>query len=152
MNISRLVNIQSGSAALLAVITMALLLTIGAGFFTITRTEFTAAVNYGDGITAQYAAEAGANRAIISLAQNQTNWTWLKTDIAVSGASAAVYNIEINSTGVEPELTYGSSPVAGGTYQIIAKGKYHNTLRIVNVMVKVGAAGMNTEAYNWNWK
>lgn len=93
---------QRGSAAVLSLIVAALLGMAGIACFMLSLTEHDIALGHGNGITAQYLAEAGVQHALVRL----------KTDpwFAVTSGSAKV---TLNSTG------HTSS---AGTYQVIVTG------------------------------
>lgn len=71
--IKTMVTDNSGAAAILSVIVMAVLAILGGAYIFLTNSELAMTTIYRDGIAAQYLAEAGAKQAIVGLADDP-NW------------------------------------------------------------------------------
>ncbi len=92
---------QRGSAGITALLVMMLLLTIGGAMLTISSNEVRAAANYRDGIAAQYAAEAGAKRAMVELNKNNGQWSSSITGQIGNGS----YTVSMEKQGLNRILT-----------------------------------------------
>lgn len=78
-----LVNRQQGSAAVVTIILVILLLAIGKAVFLLNRAENAVGNNFRSGIAAQYLAEGGARRAIFEL-NKDINWKGVAADIGTA--------------------------------------------------------------------
>lgn len=75
---------ERGSAALLSIIMMLLLSSLGAALLMLSKTDLQIATNHRDGIAAQYLAEAGIQDAIAKLKTDPDFVSQTKTNIQVT--------------------------------------------------------------------
>jgi len=131
---------QRGSAAMLAIVTM-MFLTILAGAASMTvNSDLRFSKMNGDAIEAQFAAEAGAKRAITMFQQTAQVWTWLDTNASttkwknVSNDENKQYHVKVALNNVQ---TIPANPAVSGDYIITSIGSVRGTIRSVTVKVNV---------------
>lgn len=99
---------QRGSAALLGLIVMMLLGSMGATLLMLSKTDLQIATNHRDGIAAQYLAEAGIQYAVVKLKTDHSFVSKTETNNYVTtsqplGAIPTVGNYSVQ-TGPDPEF------------------------------------------------
>lgn len=90
-----------------------------------------------DSVEAQYAAEAGAKRAIVWMNEGYTDWDWLNKPTPFYGNDPAIasYTVSITAGPAIP----GGSAAGEGTYTIESIGKVNNVTRKIEVEVYLAA-------------
>ena len=112
---------RRGSAAVAAVISLAVLLCIGGMVARLMKTEIDSTINFRDGISAQYVAEAGLRRALVVLYRNG-NPSGL-TESVVRDSFSGSYQVV---TGTE-----------GNDLRVRSVGKVGDARRTASVLVHV---------------
>jgi len=133
---------QKGSAAIMAVVTMLFLTILAGAASTLVNGDLRFSKMNSDAIEAQFAAEAGAKRAISMFHQATQSWTWLDQtvgaenwiNLANDGSKQYHVRTVLSGTQVVP-----AAPAAGGTYTITSTGRVNGTTRTVSVVVTVTA-------------
>lgn len=115
---------QRGSAGMLALVLLPLLMTIGGIYSMLAMTEISTATGYRDGLAAQYLAEAGARRAIVELNKNPS-WGGAGDTALGSGATAGFYQVGVTGSG--------------NRRTVVATGKVGKATRKIRVIVDVPA-------------
>lgn len=110
----RWLNQEQGSASILAVIVMTLLLVLGGAFILLSSTEADISRDYRNGVAAQYLAEAGVQWAIVKLKTEPSfvNSTGNNTGITTTSAvqnegttTAGTYTVKVAGTGTTRTIT-----------------------------------------------
>jgi hypothetical protein len=105
-------------------------------------------VSGSDGLAAQYAAEAGAKRAIAEFYQTTQDWEWIDNgadnwnNLDNSGSSQFHVTITKNNTALVP-----ASPPIAGVYIITSTGRYNDVIKTVKVQITVGNSNNGTNQY-----
>ena len=133
---------QKGSAAITAMMAVMILAALGGAFAMLTAGDLAASGEFQNGMTAQYAAEAGANAALAMFDAAEPDWDALVKETAFSQDCS--YQVAI-----APALTGAGLPVPGGVYQITATGKYRRAVKIVKVSVTRANGAAPTTAFDW---
>ncbi len=128
---------QDGSATVFALITLVFLAAVAAGLMPMLTTDLRYGMTTRDAIEAQFAAEAGAKRAIVAFMNADTNWSWLGSErvFADDPSITKTYNVSIS-----PQITNGSAP-SPGDYTITSIGKVGKVTKQVVVVVHVPSGG-----------
>lgn len=105
---------QSGIASFVALAVMLLLAGLGGAMLSASSSEIRTAAAYRDGVAAQYAAEAGAKRAVIELNKNTGNWTGI-SDVSVG---AGKYSVSVAGPMLRRTIT-STGTVNGASRQVI---------------------------------
>lgn len=94
-----------------------------------------------DVVEAQYAAEAGAKRAIVGILQGNTSWAWANNQAhnAVADGTDATKYYYINS--ISPAITDNTKPSTTATYIITSTGYVNGVKRTVKATVTPGSGG-----------
>ncbi|MEN6566022.1 MAG: hypothetical protein ABFC57_06950 [Veillonellales bacterium] len=137
---------QQGSAGIMALVVLPLLLALGAALVMLTSSESNISANFRDGIAAQYLAEAGVQHAVVKL----------KTDtgfVAATKVSAVATANTLNSAAAKNSgATAGTYTVtvtgSGNTRKIISTGTVNKAKRQVVVNITLPSGGSN-EIYNY---
>lgn len=122
---------QQGYTTVMALLAMIFLLIVIAGFSPMIIAEVKAAVSDKDRLQAQYAAEAGAKRAVQALDQkiaDISQWAWLGTDVNILNGINAKYNVALN-----PTISSSKALDTAGTYTITSIGKVGSVSRTITV-------------------
>jgi len=126
---------QRGSATVFAVITMVFLGIVIAGLLPMLTQEMKAATSDRDVVQAQYAAEAGAKRAVQQLDQKITttsSWTsWLGTYRSLDATTNAAYRVTL-----EPTIDATHPLDTSTTYTVTSTGKAGNATTLLPVIVE----------------
>lgn len=133
---------QKGSAMLLALLFIVFLGIILSGLMPVVNTQLLNATNNNDALEAQYAAEAGAKRAIVGIQNGRTDWAWAISDVHnvfADGETKKYYY----TTSIDPPIMDKTAPVASvSQYTITSHGYVGNAHRKVVVIVRrTGASG-----------
>jgi hypothetical protein len=126
---------EAGSITLIAIIVMVAFGILLAGLLPfITHTGVSAAYSVRS-LQAHYAAEAGAKRAIVGLAQGSGNWGWLGNEVNLTDNAIlnARYQVSVTS---ETGVTLTGTPAAG-TYKVTSVGSYGRSTKTVTVQVDI---------------
>ncbi|WP_371371395.1 hypothetical protein [Sporomusa aerivorans] len=118
------VNQEQGSAGILALINMAVLLVLGGTFITLSVTELDISREYRNGIAAQYLAEAGVQWAIVKLKAKHDYVTAsggsFKSQLKNAGTpTAGIFAVEI--TGLWNTYKIKSSGIVGDSEKTAAR-------------------------------
>lgn len=144
-----MLNNQHGSSAVMAIVVVFFLGIMAAGLAPMLNTEVLLNTRSRDLIRAQYAAEAGAKRAIVEFLKVNNNevpdWAWLRSNRAlINDVIAENYNVMIfvsNDTTRTPVVPVFTS---NNTYTIQSTGRVGNTTKTIAVEVAVtGGGGSN---------
>lgn len=129
-----MLNNQRGSVTAMGIILIIIFTIMLAGLVPMLTTELKFTRNNRDVLEAQYAAEAGAKRAISGIVQKKPSWTWLGRDELLYTNSGEKYKVT-----TDPILT--TTPVAGVTYQITSVGQAGNAKKTVVVWATLPESG-----------
>ncbi|MEN6413520.1 MAG: hypothetical protein ABFC84_12325 [Veillonellales bacterium] len=137
---------QQGSAGIMALVVLPLLLALGAALVMLTSSESNISANFRDGIAAQYLAEAGVQHAVVKL----------KTDtgfVAATQVPAAATANTLNSAAAKNSgATAGTYTVtvtgSGNSRKIISTGTVNKAKRQVVVNITLPSGGGN-EIYSY---
>jgi len=142
---------QDGMVAVLAIIAMVVLAICLAGLLPYVSTLTRASANNIDVLQAQYAAEAGAKRALVSLDRNAVDntvnyWTWLNEDCNLTTVNNTdFYNVTIMilKNGAYSAYTPPANTVVPtGTYNIKSVGTVQNNGKTTSATVYLRAVVM----------
>ncbi|WP_378956351.1 pilus assembly PilX N-terminal domain-containing protein [Pelosinus sp. sgz500959] len=147
-----MINRQRGSVTMVAIIMVMFLAILASTANTLVNSDLRMSKTNSDAIEAQFAAEAGAKRAISMFYQKNQDWTWLDANSTPIWQSLSTdqnksYHVktELASAQVVPV-----NPAVGGVYTITSIGKVRGTIKKVTVTVTVtgnsGASILNKYA------
>jgi hypothetical protein len=106
MDIKKWCN-NRGSATLLSLFVMFIILMVGIGLLRMASTDYASAANYNDGVDAQYAAEAGVQRAVVELQKTTPVTSMAKTNVRKSdGTYRVTYRYEAKEGTYEKQNVY----------------------------------------------
>lgn len=125
---------QKGSAAIITIMAVMILATVGGYFVMLTSSNLTTAAEFQNAASAQYAAEAGARAAIAMFAAGSPDWDILSAETEVLGFAGAYYKVETNHSLTGAALSK-QLPTPGENYKVTATGKYKKAIRIINFTV-----------------
>lgn len=137
-----------GSVSALGIITILFFVVVIAAIMPMTNAELKFSTLNRDNIEAQFAAEAGAKRAIAEMMQENTDWAWLQDAKAtlenkdfISG-KPATYSVWVEEKDhPEKPLLTGNKPTVGTTYTIISTGTVNGAKKKTSVNYKMNAGG-----------
>jgi len=137
-----MLNRQKGSATMIAIVTMMFLAILAGAASTLVNNDLRFSKTNNDVIEAQFAAEAGAKRAITMFYQTAQVWTWLDADNTPKWQSLGTdankkYHVKTTLNNVQIVPT---SPAGSGLYTITSTGSVNGTIRTVSVPITVTAA------------
>jgi hypothetical protein len=122
---------EAGSITLIAIIVMVAFGILLAGLLPfITHTGVSAAYSVRS-LQAHYAAEGGAKRAIVGLAQGSDSWGWLGNEVNLTDSMGTDIQYQVN---IIPSLT---GVPADGTYTVTSVGTCGRSARTVKVQVTI---------------
>ena len=128
---------QRGFATIFAIITMAFLSIVIAGLLPMLTQELKSAASDRDVLQAQYAAEAGAKRAVQQFDQKiitTNSWTsWLGSYRSLDTITNATYSVTINPP---IDATHPLVTSVNTLYTITSTGKVGNITKIVTLTYK----------------
>lgn len=127
--IRRLLTESCGSVGIFALIGLLILGLLGSGLITLTNANIRSAASYSDGLAAQYAAEAGAKRAVVELMK----------DITWRPATSDFQNASTTSYSGQYKITITPPPAGGSDYKITAVGKFNKSTRTVVLVARANA-------------
>jgi len=132
---------QKGSLTLIALIFMVFFSILIAGLLPVITNTFVSATSNIDFIEAQYAAEAGAKRAVVGFQQKRLDWAWANgLPIKMSNSSTnKTYEVTITPQGSTPALTNGNAPAAGN-YKITSVGKVGKDTKTISLNISVASS------------
>jgi|GEM_PF-1820015 len=129
---------QKGSAMLLALLTMVFLAIVLSGLVPLVNSQMLLSSKNNDVIEAQYAAEAGAKRAIVGFMKNRLDWAW--SDGTQQSFCDPYSTTEKNYVvTIDPPITNGFAPTAGTTYTITSVGSIGKARKSIILKVKAGS-------------
>lgn len=138
-----MVKARKGSAIVIGLVAAAVLLALLAAVAPmVTQSLHFQGLNK-DAVDAQYAAEAGAKRAISAIRQGKTSWSWLGAAIRFPVSDAASTKTYIVT--ISPAITNGSGPAAGQRYTIKSNGYVGKWTKTVTVQVDTPQAGSSAK-------
>lgn len=128
---------QRGSATMLAIGTMMFLAILASAASTLVNSELRFSKINGDAIEAQFAAEAGAKRAISMFHQTEQVWTWLDVNGTLNWQTLGEdankrYHVKTELGGAQ---IVPANPAVSGEYTITSVGNVRGTTRSVTVKV-----------------
>lgn len=123
---------QRGSSMILGLIASLFLATLLAGIGPLVAVALKSTSVDKDIVAAQYAAEAGAKRAIVGITNSRADWAWSLNNFsnAITDGSNAFY-----VTSISPVINDGVAPVASTTYTITSKGTINGVSKTVKAIV-----------------
>lgn len=123
---------QRGSSLILGLITSFFLVALLAGLGPLVATALKSTSVDRDISEAQYAAEAGAKRAIVGIVNGRTDWAWSLNNYSnpITDGSTTQF-----VTSISPVINDGTAPIAGKTYTITSKGIVNSVSRTVQATV-----------------
>lgn len=140
-----------GSVTLLAIGVMAFLGIILSGVMPMITQEVRMGTLNRDAVEAQYAAEAGAKRAVASLLAASTDWSWLNAEKNFTGETGKTYKVGFTTSTSVCKVTSdcasyitptnGTAPTSG-CYCLQSTGKVNGMSKKVAVATKIAAASM----------
>lgn len=139
---------RNGSAMVLALLFVTFFMMVAAGVvpFAIAQVKHSSA-NV-DVVEAQYAAEAGAKRAIVGIMQGNTSWGWANNQMhnAVADGTDATKYYYINSitntvTTNDKTITDNTKPSTTATYTVTSTGYVNGVTRTVKATVTPSGGG-----------
>lgn len=135
---------QKGSTMVLVLLSMVILAIFLSGLIPMINSQLSFSSLNNDAVEAQYAAEAGAKRAIVGLKNNRTDWAW---------ATGNVSNLFIDgttkyyTTSISPTIADTTSPISNTKYTITANGYVGNAHKKVTVIVQTPATASGPFTY-----
>lgn len=96
---------ERGTASILALLVMILLLALGATIMSVSSTEVRTAAAFRDGVAAQFTAEAGAKRALLAISTNNGNLPSPIKDEPLGPGLAGTYSVTVEQQGVNRIIT-----------------------------------------------
>ena len=136
---------QQGSATVLALVTMTIIGILIAGFLPMTKNEVKMGTINKDVIEAQYAAEAGAKRAIAGFSKSTSDWDWTwidEGDIAlIDDVNKKKYNVAICLASDFTKSLTASEITSGQTYIITSTGTVGSSTKTVSMTLEVASGG-----------
>lgn len=158
---SQLNKNEQGSVSILSLLVMMLLLAIGGAMVTVSSAEVRTAAGFRDGVAAQYAAEAGAKRALYELSTNNGALPAAITDQPIGPNLPGTYTVSIEQQGINRIIT-ATGKVNNATRQVVMEvipetpydfAIYSNddlTLGLNSINGSVGSNGnINFTALTW---
>lgn len=137
----RRIQKRNGSALLLGVMVMMFSIIIISGIMPLVNTQVLNSAVNSNLVEAQYAAEAGAKRAIVGIMKSRTDWTWSLNNTSnplADGTAGKKYYI----TSISPSISNGSKPVSGTTYTVTSNGYVNGVSKKVVAVVKSKSGGI----------
>lgn len=129
---------QKGSILILSLLTMIFLGIILSGIVPLVNSQILYSSLNNDAVEAQYAAEAGAKRAIVGLMKNRTDWAWIGAQQPFTDAySTTEKNYKVT---LDHPINNGATPTAGVTYTITSVGSIGKAQKTVVVNVTAGSS------------
>lgn len=137
---------ERGSITLFALIVVAIAGVLGGAYYSLSRTEHTIAMEFSDGIAAQYLAESGVQHALVRLKTDPAFAAATET-LLVSTANTLTYT---DTTGLYKAIITGNS----GRRTITAVGTAGKAKRqlVVTVSLIVRESGAAPEVILLTWK
>ena len=140
-----------GSVTMLAIGVMVFLGIILSGVMPMITQEVRMGTLNRDAVEAQYAAEAGAKRAVASLLALSTDWSWLNAEKNFTGENGKTYKVGFTTSTAVCKVTSdcasyitpsnGTAPTSG-CYCLQSTGKVNGMTKTVAVATKISAASM----------
>jgi hypothetical protein len=130
---------QKGSATMLAVFVLMFVVIVMGGLIPLVNTQVSLTAKNQNVLEAQYAAEAGAKRAIVGLMQNRTDWTWADgvTQQPFIDGMKKYYAVKIS-----PSITNKNAPTTGTAYTITSTGTVNGVSKTITVNFNTPASGI----------
>ena len=144
---------NSGFISAISLLIMAFLLLLTAAVVPRVGAELNFTSINGDGVEAQYAAEAGVKYTAAQILNNTSNtdWSWARGNQELTFAGGETYKITIYP--VDSSGKAGSSPIADGValtsgskYLIQSVGKVNNYLKTVKVIAHINTGSASAPA------
>lgn len=135
---------QDGMVTILAMMVMVVLLLCLLGLLPYVSDLTSANRNNTNVLQAQYAAEAGAKRALVSLDRNAVNatgndWTWLNVDSNLATVNTTdFYNVtimQLNNGAYSAYTPPTNKVIPNNTYKITSTGKVQNNGKTISATV-----------------
>ena len=134
---NRFLKGKKGSALVLSLAVMLLLVGLTAAMVPFINSQIRHSALNVNAVEAQYAAEAGAKRAIVGIVKSRKDWAWIGLPNPVAnGSEATKYYVAT----ISPAITDGAAPV-GGTYTVTSTGTVNGFKKTVVATVKSGGSG-----------
>lgn len=135
---------QKGSVMVLSLLIVVFLTIILSGLMPFVNSQVLHSSINNDTLEAQYAAEAGAKRAIVGLRNNRTDWIWTiekRHNTFVDGTQ------KYYTTSISPLMSDKASPIADTNYTIISDGYVGNAHKRVVVTVRTASTTSGPFSY-----
>ena len=137
---------RQGASSILAMLIMVLFVMLLAATAPMIAHEIRFSRINRDSIEAQYAAEAGAKVALMSLYKPSTVWNWVGQDVPFDAAFPAAqkkYVVTLTrADGVTPAVSDGTLPKANMVFTITSEGTVNNTKKTVTVKAKTSLSNV----------
>lgn len=150
---AKLNNMERGSASILALLTMMLLLALGGTMLAVSSAEVRTAAAFRDGIAAQYAAEAGAKRALLAISTNNGALPGPIKDQPLGPGITGTYSATVKEQGINRVIT-ATGTVNNASRQVIMEispetvydfAAYSNENMTLGLNVINGSVGSNQD-------
>ncbi|MGI6091436.1 MAG: hypothetical protein GX348_04625 [Veillonellaceae bacterium] len=111
-------NTQQGSVSILALLAMMLLLALGGTMLSVSSAEVRTAASFRDGVAAQYAAEAGAKKALLALSTNNGTLPETIHNQPLGPGIPGTYTVTVEKQGINRVIT-ATGTVGNASRQVI---------------------------------
>lgn len=136
---------QRGSVMVSALITVVFLTIVISGLLPMVSTQVSLSSKNNDTIEAQYAAEAGAKRAIVGITNKRTDWKWTIGNMQNAFVDGTTKHY---ITSISPLIVDGAIPATNTTYTITSDGYVGNAHKRVVVTLKKSSGPFNYAAFS----
>lgn len=134
---------QKGSTLVLSLLTMMFLAIIISGIMPLVNSQILHSSLNNDDIEAQYAAEAGAKRAIVGIQNTRTDWEWADGKTKNNLIDETDKKYYITSVVVrETNEIIKALPPGVTDYTIVSEGHVNNAYRKITTSVKIKSGGV----------
>lgn len=136
---------QRGSVMVSALITVVFLTIVISGLLPMVSTQVSLSSKNNDTIEAQYAAEAGAKRAIVGIRKKRTDWKWTIGNMQNAFVDGTTKHY---ITSIRPLIADGAFPATNTTYTITSDGYVGNVHKRVVVTFRKSNGPFNYAAFS----
>ena len=135
---------QKGSTMMLALITIVFLSIIVSGLMPLINSQVLHSTMNNDTVEAQYAAEAGAKRAIVGIKNNRTDWAWVRSSTEIPQNTFVDGTNKYYTTAIGPPIPNNAAPTTNTDYTITSHGYVGNAHKTVVVKVTSASTAENS--------
>jgi hypothetical protein len=142
---------ESGSATVLGLMVAMFLLILAAFMAVVVNNDQTFGTENRDVLEAQYAAEAGAKRAMAYFLQTSGNWDWSWAHGAQQTFTGNEnYQVTVTINGTNTPIANNAAPLSNTAYRIVSVGRVGSATRTVTLIATTGGSGNYPVMYAGN--